>query len=85
MRLMSGVAMIKIAVILIALHGPDGHDIAISLDEITSVHCKLPGHSSGTFADGANAIINMTDGKFVSIRETCEALKEIIEEAEKRK
>jgi hypothetical protein len=78
--------MIKIAVILIALHGPDGHDIAINLDEITSVHCKVPGSKgTGAFAAGANAIINTTDGKFVSIAETCEALKAIIEEAEKRK
>jgi hypothetical protein len=75
----------KIAMLLIALHGPDGHDISINLDEITSVHCKIPGSKgSGAFAAGANAVINTTDGKFVSIRETCEELKAIILEAEKR-
>jgi hypothetical protein len=76
----------KIAVLLIALHGPDGHDISINLDEITSVHCKIPGSKpTGAFAAGANAIINTTDGKFVSISETCEELKTIIQEAERRK
>lgn len=78
--------VIAIVMILIALHGPDGHDISISLDEITSVHCKLPGtKDGGTFAHGANTIVNTTDGKFVSIRETCAELKDIIEEAERRK
>jgi hypothetical protein len=77
--------MILIAVTLIALHGPDGHSIAVNLQEVTSVHCRLAGHASGLFVEGVNAIINMSDGKFVSVRETCEELKIIVEKAEKRK
>jgi hypothetical protein len=77
--------VILVVAVLIALHGPDGHDITVNMEEITSVHCRYQGSKSGSFAPGANAIINMTDGKFVSIRETCEELKKILTEAEKKR
>ena len=56
---------------LITLHGPDGREIDVSVDEITSLHCKLEGVENKLFASGVNTVINLTDGNRVSVRETC--------------
>lgn len=65
-------AVTHVAVVLILLHGVDGHEIAVSTDEITSMHCRTEGvKGSGLFVEGVNAVINLSDGKYVSVRETC--------------
>lgn len=70
--------------VLILLHGPDGREIDVSSDEITSLHCKLPGSANKMFADGVNAVINTTDGKYVSVRETCGEVRDAIQRAQER-
>lgn len=69
--------------LLIVLHSPDGREIDVSVDEITSLQCRLSGVKNSLMAEGVNAIINMTDGKFISVRETCEQIKHQIEEKQK--
>lgn len=69
-----------VAVVLIMLHGPDGREIDVSVDEITSVHCKLPGVKNKLFAEGVNTVINLTDGKYVSVKETCSEVRDRIKE-----
>lgn len=73
----------SIAVILVMLHGPDGREIDIAVDEVTSVHCKMPGTENKLFADGVNAVINLTDGKYVSVKETCNQVRDLLKEAGK--
>lgn len=65
--------------LLIVLHSPDGREIDVSIDEITSLQCKLPNIRNQLFAEGVNAVINTTDGKHVSVRETCEEIKAQVE------
>ena len=75
--------MLEMAFLLIVLHSPDGREIDISVDEITSLQCKMPNRESKLFAEGVNAVINLTDGKFVSVRESCPEIRELIERKEK--
>lgn len=72
----------SIAVVLIMLHGPDGREIDVAADEVTSIHCKLPGVENKLFADGVNSVINLTDGKYVSVRETCTEVRDKLKEAQ---
>lgn len=65
--------------VLIILHSPDGREVDVSIDEITSLQCRLPGGKNSLMADGVNAVINMTDGRYVSVRETCQQIRDIIQ------
>lgn len=76
--------MLKVLFILIVLHGPDGREIDVSVDEITSLQCKLPSVEKKLFAPGVNAIINLTDGKFASVRETCTEIRDMINNSNKQ-
>lgn len=71
----------QVVFILIQLHAPDGREIDVSADEITAVHCKIPGVENRNFADGVNAIISTTDGKNISVRETCTEVRALLKDA----
>ena len=60
-----------IAIMLIVLHGLDGREITISVDEVTSLHGRVPGKANKLFTDGVNCIVNMSDGQSLSVVETC--------------
>lgn len=68
---------------MIVLHAPDGREIDISIDEITAIHCKVPNKQNALFAAGVNAVISTTDGKNVSVAETCMQIREALKETQK--
>ena len=72
--------MFPIVFVLLVLHGPDGREIDIAVDEITSMHCKMPNADSKLFVEGTNTVISMTDGKNLSVKETCTEVRDQIEE-----
>ena len=69
------------ALILIVLHGPDGREIDVSVEEITAVHCKIPNVENKLFAEGISAVVSTTDGKNISVKETCEEIRIKLKEA----
>lgn len=73
--------VLEIVLFLIALHGPDGREIDVSANEITSMHCKVPNVENKLFVEGTNAVISLTDGKNISVRETCSEIKAMLEQA----
>lgn len=75
--------MMLIVFILIVLHGPDGREVDVSVDEITSLQCRMPGVDNKLFHDDVNAIVNLSDGKFVSVKETCNEIRDLIRERPK--
>lgn len=68
---------------MIVLHAPDGREIDVAVDEITAIHCKVPGKQNSLFADGVNAVINTTDGKHISVAETCTIIRDLMKETDK--
>jgi uncharacterized protein YlzI (FlbEa/FlbD family) len=67
---------------LIVLHGLDGHEVDINPNEITVMRGKEQGkHLPPT----AGCAISMVDGKFVAVTETCNEVRQKIEELEKPK
>jgi hypothetical protein len=73
----------EIALVLLVLHGPDGREIDVSVNEITSLQCKMPKIENRLFHSGVNSIVNTSDGKFVSVVETCTQIRELIEKSER--
>ena len=69
--------MILLLIALLELHAVDGTPIEINPDAIVSLKGKAA--SDGTnFTPGANCLLNMSDGKFITVRENCsEVLREL--------
>ena len=66
------------ALVLIVLHTVSGRPIEINPRLITHMRGPEPAHSS--FTEGARCMINFSDGKYITVRETCEEVKKLIGE-----
>ena len=70
--------MLLVQVVLIMLHGPGGHQIMLNPQEVTSLTAAVPDQDNKLFVQDVNCKINTTDGKFVTVVETCEEVKWLI-------
>jgi|1185.fasta_scaffold256461_2 hypothetical protein len=59
---------------LVLLHGPDGRQIVVNPDSVTSMFKPAKMH------DTVNCVVNLSDGKFISVIETCDYVKKTIED-----
>jgi hypothetical protein len=57
---------------LVALHSVDGRSIRINPLQITMLMSAPSGQKNKLFVAGANCMLNMSDGKFVTVTETCD-------------
>ena len=68
---------------LIVLHSATGVQIDINPNEITNLRRPEPGNPS--FTPDAKCMINLTDGKFVTVKETCDEVRRVLEPQRKHK
>lgn len=66
--------------VLIELHTVDGSVIQVAPQSIISMHGRRSGQ---LFAEGAKCLLNLADGKFIVVRETCEEVTKLVEGSEK--
>jgi len=59
-----------IMLVLIILHSGSGTPLDVNTETITNLRNPEPGNS-GAFSKNVKCQINMTDGKFVTVMETC--------------
>jgi hypothetical protein len=59
--------------VLITLHRPDGHQVSINPRHVTSI---TPATDHGMFAPGIHCLVHTDDRKFISVRETCDQVRE---------
>jgi hypothetical protein len=71
--------MTAIVLRLIVLHSLGGHEVAINPAQVTSLHAKADDQNR-LLADEVTCVVGLTDGKFVSVTETCAAVRAKIEE-----
>lgn len=64
---------------LILLHGPTGREIRINPRNVTSLQSPQSPGKNQVLIDGVNCLINTSDGKFVSVVETCPAVAKMLE------
>jgi hypothetical protein len=60
----------------VTLHAPQGAVIEINPDQVTSLR-NAPPQKRGSFTEQANCLINLTDGKFVTVIEDCETVRKL--------
>ena len=63
---------------LIVLHSVAGIPIEINPAMVT--HLRQPEFKTPSFTEGARCMINMADGKYVTVRETCAEVRTLIEQ-----
>jgi hypothetical protein len=68
----------NVFVILIILHLVDGGQVVVNVEEITSLR-QSKEEGSKHFTEKAKCLINLADGKFVTVIETCEEVRKQIE------
>jgi hypothetical protein len=76
------VKIIAVAVRLIVLHSGSGAEVDINPDGITSLRAESRKGEDRYFAEGTACMINTSDGKFVTVVETCEQVRKMIEEVD---
>jgi hypothetical protein len=59
---------------LIRLHAPDGYQIEVNTNEISSVRQPREGH----FAEGVRCTLIMTNRSFISVREPCDVVRQML-------
>lgn len=66
--------------VFVLLHRADGQEVAVSPQHITSLR-STPGSLSKQFSHEVRCLVGLDDGKFVSVIETCSAVKRLLEDA----
>ena len=67
------------ALTLITLHGPNGQEIDINPNEVSSVR-DISVATEGHFGKGVRCLLFMTNGKVIGTAETCLEARRLIEE-----
>jgi len=68
-----------ILVVLLVLHTLDGREIDINPQKITSMReAKADDKSGKYFTEGVRCMVNLSDGKFVSVIETCAQIRALL-------
>lgn len=71
----------KALLALLLLHGPTGREIRLNSRTVTSLHGPTTPGQNQAVVKGTNCLINTTDGKFISVVETCADVARMIEGA----
>lgn len=61
--------MITVLLLLIVLHRSDGAEVMVNAEQITSL--RSPAGHLGRLAPGGRCIVNLVDGKFIAVLESC--------------
>jgi hypothetical protein len=64
---------------LVLLHGPEGHDAYVNPETVTTMRAATPGKKNQYLTDQAKCLLNTTDGKFISVVETCEEVRALFQ------
>jgi hypothetical protein len=64
--------------VLIVLHSGSGTPLELNTATVTNLRNPEPSNS-GVFVKGVQCQINMVDGKFVTVKETCEQVRKLME------
>lgn len=68
---------------LIVLHSVSGAAIEVNPELVTHLRHQDPKNPHPSFTPEAQCMINMTDGKYVTVRETCAEVRLLIEQQRK--
>ena len=67
---------------LVVLQTLDGREVHINPAQVTSVVSRAPS-GNRALTDKAQCVINLTDGKFITVAEDCDSVRRRLEEAKR--
>ena len=71
-----------VLVALVILHRVDGGEVLVAPEHITSMHSKALGSARDKLITGeARCIIWLSDGKLLSVLESCDRVKQLMNES----
>jgi hypothetical protein len=73
-----------ILLVMIILHSGSGTPLDLNTQTITNLRNPEPGNDK-LFTPGVRCQVNMTDGKFVAVTETCAEVRRIMEDRKHKK
>ncbi len=81
--MISAAQTLVVATGLVVFHAPDGHEIFVNASEITVLHQRMaPGESR--YTEKASCLINTTDGKFITVIESCLVVLDALKHAQQQ-
>jgi hypothetical protein len=72
--------VIEIVLGLIMLHAPTGSVVYVNPDTVTTMRAATPGEKNKHYTDEAKCLLNTSDGKFISVIETCDQVRALFRE-----
>lgn len=70
------------ALFLIVLHRIDGGEVLVNPSQIVSLHTPAPpAGKAKLFTGEAHCALGLADGKWLSVTETCEAVRRLLEQS----
>ena len=70
--------------VIIVLHGLAGEEIDINAPSITSMRAAPSSKSNKHFTEGVRCMVSTSDGKYVTVTETCDEVRRAIEQTKHR-
>jgi hypothetical protein len=75
----SGMSCIVLAgVQLVILHSVDGREVSLAPHQVTSLHARTKAPNK-LVAEDVSCVVGLSDGKTVSVAESCEAVRRLLE------
>lgn len=65
---------------LVLLHTVDGREVSVNPEQVTSLHANKANEDNKLLTSDVSCVVGLTDGKFVSVAESCEAVRKLLEE-----
>jgi hypothetical protein len=75
-------ATIVTAYTLVLLHAAGGHMVYVYPESITTMRAATPGQENKLITGDANCVVNTSDGKFLSVTETCDEVRALVKSAQ---
>lgn len=76
--LLSTCSAVPVSVELLELHGPDGQTVFVSQRQVNSLRQPTAADLHRYFPKPARCIVLTTDGKFIAVVETCQAIRDLL-------
>jgi len=74
-------ALVLIVLHLIVMHTVDGREVSINPKQVTSLHGAKNGQGNQLLTGDVSCVVGLTDGKFISVAESCDAVRKLLEDA----
>jgi hypothetical protein len=67
------------AILFIVLHTVDGREVTVSPAQVTSLQAAKETTPNSLVAEAVRCIVNLTDGKFITVAEKCSEVRRLLE------